>query len=197
VTKSPKFKKAIRARMAETGEKYTEARRELGAAGGDPRPLGIPTEPPLEPHYVFTPPATIERVDATGRRYLEVPEEVGPGFMWGYNGTGPNTAAWALLLDATGSCDLELAISFADDNLAWWEEIGEKSFVMTVAEVAAWRLQVEPRVRRVAAEGDSARTYSYAEMGERFIEHQRAVALGQCLPWWKAYRAEHGEPFIG
>jgi hypothetical protein len=35
MTQNRRSKDAIRSRMAETGEKYTEAQRALGAAGGD------------------------------------------------------------------------------------------------------------------------------------------------------------------
>jgi hypothetical protein len=81
--------------------------------------------------------------------------------------------------------------------LASWKDVGDKSFVMTVAEVAAWRREVEPRVRREEDDQAHTRLVSLAELRERWVEHQRAAASGSRLPWWKVYRAEHGEPSIG
>ena len=183
MTENSQFKKAVRDRMAATGERYTTARRALLVQA-------------VEPHYLFTPPGTIERLDVSGRRSLDAPDEAGPGFRWGYNGTGPNTCAWALLLDATGSCDLRLAIAFTSDNLDMWDVIGDRSFVITVAEVQAWRKEAEPRVRRKEAEVEShgPTVASFGDMSERIDAYKVAAAKGPRRLWWQSYRAANGEP---
>lgn len=183
VTENSTFKKAVRARAAQTGEKYTEARRNLLAESAASSAAGI------EPHYLFLPPRSIQYVDAQSRRDLSPPPEAGPDFSWGYAGTGPSTSAWAVLLDATGSADLHLAIAFTTDHLAWWEEIGEQQFAITAAEVTAWRHENETRVRAEAA--TKQRTVSPAEMEAMILDH---LATGPAKPWWQTYRGRHGEP---
>src|SRR4051812_29133115 len=100
MTKNARLKHDVRARMAATGEKYTEAARALQESPpDDDRQAG--SDPTGVPHYAFTPSEVIEYVDGPNRRELEVPEEsMGVAFGWGYAGTGPNTSSWALLLDA-------------------------------------------------------------------------------------------------
>ena len=187
MTQDSKFKKDVRARMRATGEKYTEARRALVAASS-----ASPSADGVEPHYKFTPPGTIEYVDGNGRRFLPVPKEAGPGFMWGYAGTGPNTAAWALLVDATGSADPDLAMAFTDDNLNWPDEIADQAFVMTIAEVKAWRAETEPAVRAMEREEKW-----FSDMIDRVrADYQEAAKHGPRKPWWQQHRDAHGEPSI-
>lgn len=186
MTRNAKFKRAVRDRMAQTGEKYTKASR----AVAERRPEARVASPDTfsEPHYAFIPPRTIEFVDEAGRRSLPVPEEAGPSFSWGYAGTGPNTSAWAVLLDATGSCDRRLAIAFTDDNLNWWEEIGGKAFVITKREVVEWRRLNESKVRERAEEGFGISRFS--DMLDRIREYDEALAtFGPRKPFWQAYRA--------
>lgn len=119
----------------------------------------------IEPHYLFVPPYQLYRVTAAGRAELPLPpENAFPGstsFSWGYHGSGPLTTATALLLDATGDADHDLAIGFVSDNLAWGEEIGDRLFILTVAEVCAWRAEREAAIREeAAAEPDTWRRMS-------------------------------------
>lgn len=188
MTENSKFKRAVRDRMVATGDKYTEAARHVGGLLPADGTESVSRQVQTEPHYAFTPPATIEYVDASGRRYLPVPDEVGPAFTWGYTGTGPNTSAWAVLLDATGSCDMALAIAFTADNLDWWDEIGDQAFSIAKKHVAEWRRLNERRVRKQEAV-DQTRIYSFSEMGERMLAHQAELAAsGPRKPFWQAYR---------
>jgi hypothetical protein len=195
VTENARFKKLVRERMKQTDEKYTEARRAVlvECATRDAKPARAE----IEAYYAFTPPGTIEHVDAQGSRYLPVPEEAGPGFSWGYHGTGPNTSAWAVLVDSTGSAYPALARAFTDDHLDWWEEIGDREFVITVAEVRAWRAEAEPRVRTEDLdEDDEPRILRLSNMKDRIEAYEHDAATGPRKPWWLAYRDTHGEPMI-
>jgi hypothetical protein len=184
VTENGAFKKEVRARAARTGEKYTEAlRRTRGERGRV-------TVGEVEPHYAFVPPRSIFYVDEHVRRPLQPPANAGPAFGWGYGGSGPLTSAKALLLDATGSFDQHLAIAFVSDNLRWWEETGRRSFVLTVAEVRAWRRENEARVELEAA---GPRTYSAQEFAAKMVAR---LAEPPRRPWWQEYRERHGEPRV-
>jgi hypothetical protein len=188
MTENARFKHDVRARMAATGEKYTEAAR----AVRERRPDGDATggaDPTSVPHYAFTPPETIEYVDGAERRTLRVPEgSMGVAFGWGYAGTGPNTSSWALLIDATGSADQVLAIAFTDDNLDWWDEIGDQAFVITREEVTAWRRLNEARVHREHREKAEASRFS--DMAERLRAsyEEQSRASGPRGPFWAAFR---------
>jgi len=114
-------------------------------------------------------------------------------FRWGYAGSGPNATARALLTDATGSCDQDLAIAFTRDHLDWWSEIGEKPFVLTVAEIRAWRAQTEPQVRADRAGRRHGNVVSFAQLRERFEQQLRDTSA---QPWWQTYRQTHGQPRI-
>jgi hypothetical protein len=175
VTEDSSFKRAARARMAETGERYTVARRAL---------LEVAARRP-EPYYRFTAPRTIERIDATRTLALAPDPDDGPSFAWGYAGSGPNTTARAVLVDATGDCDLRLAIAFAEDNLAWDLD---SSFVITIAEVRAWRLDRQPDIRQQPR----GRTYTAQEWGQLLMDHLNGDGLDR--PWWRQYRNQFGEP---
>jgi hypothetical protein len=195
VTKDSKLKKVVRARMGATNENFTTALRAELAKG---QSLAPSTRPAVEPHYAFTPPRTIEHVDARGRRLLGVPEHA-VGFDWGYAGSGPNAASWAVLHDATGDAHKALAIAFTDDNLDWFDEIGHKAFVITLAEVRAWRDSVEPAIRRKQQEADAAggRVTRLSDGLALLSDYQAAATAGARKPWWQTYRDVHGEPAVG
>lgn len=180
MTHDAAFKRRVRARMAETGEKFTTARRAL---------LDDPKQA-VEAHYLFTPPRTIEYVTSSTRTELQPPEPAGPAFSWGYAGSGPNTASWAVLEHATGDCDLRLAIAFTEDNLDWWDELSDRMFALTVAEVRAWRREREPFVRAIPR-GQSWTPQQLAGEFLNDLESGETVA-----PWWQAYREVHGQPKI-
>lgn len=111
----------------------------------------------------------------------------------GIRGNGLEHRVLALLLDATGSSDKKLAIAFTSDNLDWWDEIGDKPFVITVAEVRAWRDAAKPRVRDEPNAHDS-HTARFSDALDRLADYRMAAALGPRKPWWQAYRDTHGEP---
>lgn len=192
MTQDSKFKKEVRSRMRGTGENFTTARRAVLEARGKDRARSI------EPHYAFVPPGTIRSVDGTTSEILTVRNGVrGLGFSWGYAGTGSNTAAWTLLLHATGSADQALAIAFSDDHLDWWDEIGDKPFVITVAEVRAWRREAEPDVRARERRPDEEPCVTrFSDMRERIRTYDEAAKAGPRKPWWQHYRDRHGQPSV-
>lgn len=185
MTENGAFKKRVRARAARTGENYTSARRRL--LGNDERASRMSTT--VEPHYLFTPPDVIEYIDERERRTLPQPDA--GTFSWGYAGGGPLASAEAVLLDATGSTDAQLAMAFVSENLVWWDDQGEQTFLLTVAEVRAWRHEAESRVRR---DGSGNRTSTAEELARDLMAH--LSGRGPDLPWWQKYRDQHGEPQV-
>lgn len=121
---------------------------------------------------------------------MEPPPNSGSAFAWGYSGDGPLTAADALLIRATGSTDPQLGIGFVEDNLAYWDELADYSFVLTLAEVRAWRRENEGRIQADAARN---RTWDSKTLADHvlasFTEPPRR-------PWWERHRATHGAPQI-
>ncbi len=184
MTENGTFKKAVRARVARTGERYTEARRNLLAEEAT-RAAGI------EPHYRFVPPWTIEYVDADGRRELPLPPDLASAFSWGYAGSGPSTSSYAVLLDATGSADWTLAMGFTTDNLGW-PDLDQEEFAITAAEVRAWRRENEQKVRARAA-ADAGRTWTATELAADAAAYLSSDDSPRG-PWWRTYRELHGEP---
>jgi hypothetical protein len=178
VTRDANIKRRVRERQARTSEKYTVARRAVEAELGP------------ELHYLFTAPRTIERIHGSERHELGVPPPAGPAFAWGYGGSGPNTSAWAVLGDATGDCDNRLAIEFVDDNLGW-PELAEEPFVITAAEVRAWRAEREPRIRSAPP----IQIYTGRELAELVFEHLQD-ADGIERPWFELYRTRRRAPRI-
>jgi hypothetical protein len=133
MSRNSKLKRAVRSRMLQTGENYTTAHRMLRQSEDACRER-------IEPHYWFGNWSVIEYVDGEIRKPLPLPEDPMGEFTWGYTGSGPNTSARAVLLDATGSEDHALAMRFVSDNLQW----SRGPFALTIAEVRAWRTEVEP-----------------------------------------------------
>jgi hypothetical protein len=68
VTDDSAFKKQVRARMAETGEKYTVARR-MAIAGRDPG------QPPVALRVYLSPHVDLELTEETARRYVAADEQ--------------------------------------------------------------------------------------------------------------------------
>lgn len=149
----------------------------------------------MDEHYVFTPPDTIERVDRNGNRtpVLAAPESTWSGQLaWGYAGSGPNSTAEAVLLDATGNdVPAEVAISFTDDILDF-HELSEAPWKLTVAEVRAWRAEREAEILERYAKG--LRVTSWASGATDRVEE--AIRGGPRSTWVETYRTVHGTPDV-
>lgn len=186
MTQNGAFKKRVRARAAALGESYTTALRRLQAERD-----GIGCVAPvclLEPRYQFVPPGSIEFIDDRGRRALE--PESGPAFSWGSGGDSQMTSADAVLVDATGSTDPHLALAFVAENLSFWTELAGKPFVLTVAEVRAWRRENEFRIRD---EARRQRVLNPAAAAQLIFELLNGPPR---RPWWESHRLRHGAPPI-
>jgi hypothetical protein len=90
VTDDSAFKKQVRARMAETGEKYTAARREVAAGRGADRP-------PAVLRVYLNPQVDLELTAEAGRAYAAADEQ------------GRREMAARLLADRIGSAGFEAA----------------------------------------------------------------------------------------
>lgn len=79
----------------------------------------------------------------------------------------------------------------------WWDEIGDREFVITAAEVRAWRAEAEPRVRTEDLDEDGEpRILRFSDMKDRIEAYKQEAARGPRKPWWLTYRDTHGEPMI-